>query len=127
MNFFILLLMIFFHIVDDFYFQSRSFLVNGKQKSWWKENAPDEMYKYDYLVALFFHSFSWTFMMMLPLFMRTIILGGTLYPIPFVINLVTHFIVDDLKANRKKLNLIQDQEIHMFQIFLTWLSWLYVY
>ncbi len=45
---FILLCMIFFHILDDFHLQG--WLANAKQKQWWKDNAPDNMYKYDYLV-----------------------------------------------------------------------------
>ena len=63
---FILLCMIFCHVVDDFCLQPGclSFL---KQKDWWDKNAPEELYKKDYLMALFVHSFSWAFMIMLPL------------------------------------------------------------
>lgn len=114
----ILLFMIFCHIVDDFYLQG--WLANAKQKSWWVKNAPDEMYKYDYLVALLIHSFSWTFMIMIaPYF---ILYGKSiLNPFLFVGNMAVHMIVDDAKANRHKINLIQDQSIHMLQIVITWL------
>ncbi len=47
-NFFVILLMIFCHIVDDYYLQG--ILAKMKQKMWWKENAPDNIhYKYDYI------------------------------------------------------------------------------
>lgn len=61
---FILFTMIFCHIVDDYYLQG--WLASAKQKSWWEKNAPGKLYKYDYLAALFMHSFSWSFMIMLP-------------------------------------------------------------
>ena len=38
-----------------------------KQKKWWQENAPQKLYKYDYIVALIMHSMSWSFMIMLPI------------------------------------------------------------
>lgn len=44
---FIILWMIFFHIVDDYYLQG--WLAHTKQKSWWEKNAPDELYKHDYV------------------------------------------------------------------------------
>lgn len=58
----IVLAMIFLHIVDDYYLQG--WLASAKQKDWWKQNAPDELYKHDYIMALFMHSFSWAFMIM---------------------------------------------------------------
>ena len=61
----IFLTMIFLHIVDDYYLQG--ILAQMKQKKFWKEQTPDELYKYDYIWALIMHAFSWTFMIMLPL------------------------------------------------------------
>lgn len=121
----VLLFMVFCHIVDDYYLQG--WLASAKQREWWKKNAPNEMYKYDYLVALFFHSFSWTFMMMLPLLIYTILFGGVYYPLLFIGNIMIHFYVDNEKANKKKINLVQDQLYHMIQIFGTWLLWFYIY
>lgn len=114
---FILIWMIFMHIVDDYYLQG--ILAKMKQRSWWEENAPQDMYKNDYIVALIMHSISWAFSIMLPLaiFMKFII--DILFIGLFIANVVIHFIVDDLKANKKKLNLIQDQTIHVAQILLT--------
>ena len=116
---FVLVLMIFLHIVDDYKLQA-GVLNNLKQKKFWEENAPDELYKYDYIWALIMHSFSWSFMIMLPF---AYILDFNLnipFIITFVLNLITHAIIDDLKANRHAINLIQDQIFHIIQIILTW-------
>lgn len=110
------LAMIFCHIVDDYYLQG--WLANGKQKSWWEKNAPDQLYKNDYLMALLMHAFSWSFMIMVPLMLHSNFnLNWMLIFIP--INTIIHAIVDDLKANKHKLNLIQDQSIHLLQIIIT--------
>lgn len=67
------------------------------------------------------HSFSWTFMIMLIPTIYILLVGGTWSPLVFVANLAIHMDVDNLKANRKKINLIQDQLIHMIQIIVTWI------
>ena len=115
----ILVSMVFCHIVDDYYLQG--WLASAKQKSWCEQNAPEKLYKYDYIAALLMHSFSWTFMVMLIPTVYVILFGGTWYPLLFVGNVLVHMIVDDLKANKKRINLIQDQSIHMLQIIWTWL------
>lgn len=122
---FILLCMIFCHIVDDYYLQG--WLASAKQKEWWEKNCPDKLYKNDYIMALFMHSFSWSFMMMLPYHIYIILFGGKIYPIILIINIVIHMYVDNWKANRKKINLIQDQCIHLFQIFITWFCIFFIY
>ena len=116
-NVFIVLSMIFCHIVDDYYLQG--WLASAKQKKYWQENAPEKMYKYDYIWALLMHSFSWAFMIMLPV--------ATIYefnPDPdflflFVFNVIVHAITDNLKANKRKINLWADQVTHIMQIVLT--------
>lgn len=115
----ILVTMIFCHIVDDYYLQG--WLASAKQKSWGVQNAPDKLYKYDYIAALFMQSFSWTFMVMLVPTVYVILFGGTWYPLLFIGNFLIHMLVDDLKANKKRINLVQDQSIHMLQIIWTWL------
>ena len=118
-KFIILISMIFCHIVDDYYLQG--WLASAKQKSWWEQNAPEKLFKYDYIAALFMHSFSWSFMVMLVPTVRVVLFGGTWYPLLFAGNVMIHMFVDDLKANKKRINLIQDQSIHMLQILWTWL------
>ena len=43
----------------------------------------------------------------------------------FILNIGVHMIVDDLKANKKKINLIADQSIHLMQIIATWFIYLF--
>ena len=115
---FILLAMLFCHIVDDYYLQR--ILASMKQKSWW-ESQPGYSLKYskDYIMALCEHAFSWTFMIMLPIFIVrgfyvTLNLG-----IVFFINWLIHSITDNAKANLNKINLVQDQIIHIIQVCIT--------
>ena len=119
----LLLKMIFLHIVDDYYIQG--WLASAKQKTWWEQNAPDKLYKHDYIMALFMHGFSWTFMIMLAPIIYTVTMASAVNIVwivaAFVINLCIHMFVDDLKANKKKINLIQDQLIHLAQVVATWI------
>ena len=116
-NVFIVLCMIFCHIIADYNLQG--WLASAKQKSYWKENAPDQMYKHDYICALIMHSFSWTFMIMLPLMYAVGFKVNSFLLFLFVSNVLLHAITDDFKANKKVLNLWQDQSIHMYQIVIT--------
>lgn len=115
----ILLWMIFLHIIDDYNLQG--WLANAKQKQWWTDNAPQDMYKRDYLMALFMHSFSWAFMIMLPIMIANGFKVNTLFFTVFIVNVFLHCVIDNLKANSKKINLIQDQSLHILQIVLTYI------
>jgi hypothetical protein len=112
-------MMIFCHIVDDYYLQAG--LLNClKQKSWWKEqNGYKNLYKYDYIIGLIVHSFSWAFMIMLPIAFVDNFQIGVTFLIIFILNMIIHAVVDDLKANKFKTNLITDQAIHLLQIIIT--------
>lgn len=115
---FLFLLMIFLHIVDDYGLQA-PVLCNLKQKQFWKDNAPSEKYKHDYIWALIMHAFSWSFMIMLPvaLFMKFDV--DQLFVITFIFNVFIHGVVDDQKANKQTINLWVDQLIHIAQIVVT--------
>lgn len=119
-NIFILLAMIFLHIIDDYKLQ-QGVLANLKQKKWWEEQKEyKDLYKYDYLPALILHGFSWSFMIMLPIaFVLNFNIGW--WVIAYIINTAIHVFIDDLKANKFKINLIVDQSIHVIQIIITWL------
>lgn len=123
MKILILFLMIFLHIVDDFYLQG--VLAKMKQRRWWKENAPLKMYRNDYKAALLVHGFSWTFMVMLPLFIYGITSDKrstlVLYIIEFFANWYMHVQIDNGKANEGVLNLVEDQALHLVQIIAVWL------
>ena len=116
-NVFIILCMIFCHVIADYNLQG--WLASAKQKSYWEKNVPDEMYKHDYICALIMHSFSWTFMIMLPLMYVVGFKVDSFLLFLFVSNVLLHAITDDFKANKKVLNLWQDQSIHMYQIVIT--------
>lgn len=123
----LLIAMIFCHIFDDYYLQG--ILASMKQKSWWKENYPDEIYEHDYIVALITHAFSWTCSIHIPLFIYSIWIGIPNYSwiagiCIFVFGVSVHALIDNKKANNKDINLCSDQLAHLFQILIIW--WVYV-
>ena len=123
MKFYLLLCMIFMHIIDDYYLQG--ILASMKCRSWWKNNAPEKMYENDYKMALAMHGFSWTFMIMIPVVIYLVMndkISEPIFVLWFTINMITHALVDDTKANDKKINLCTDQTIHLIQIVATWLA-----
>jgi hypothetical protein len=122
----LLLSMLFCHIVDDYYLQG--WLASAKQKSWWEENAPNPLYKNDYIMALCEHAFSWTFMIHVPIIVYSFIYGLeiniAIFSLIFGLNYAIHAITDDMKGNKLKINLVQDQLIHILQIVLTWILYI---
>lgn len=114
---FIFLLMVFCHIIDDYYLQG--ILASMKQRSWWKEHAPAKLYRHDYLIALAMHGFSWTFMVMLPIAAYMDFHPSTLFYAMFAVNWCAHSTIDHMKANLLKINLITDQLLHMVYIIVT--------
>lgn len=115
----LLLLMLFAHIVDDYYLQG--ILANMKQKIWWEHSEwYKPLYKNDYKMALLIHSMSWSIMILLPCMIMYEVSGLMLLG-TFIINAVIHYWVDDLKANRGQINLVVDQSIHIVQVILTWM------
>ena len=115
----ILLFMILLHIIDDFVLQPIS-LSNLKQKKWWKkQEGYSDKYKDDYKVALAIHSISWSIMIHIPLVIMFPSLGQLVLLISFIVNAVIHYYIDDLKANKLKINLFEDQMVHFWQICTT--------
>ena len=115
----ILLFMILLHIIDDFVLQPIS-LSNLKQKKWWeKQEGYSDKYKDDYKVALAIHSISWSIMIHIPLVIMFSSLGQLALLISFIVNAVIHYFIDDLKANKLKINLFEDQMVHFWQICTT--------
>lgn len=120
----LLLLMIFMHIVDDYYLQG--VLASMKQKKWWeKQEGYKSLYKYDYKMALLMHSMSWSIMILLPAMFFLNVSQYVLLGI-FVINTFIHYHIDDMKANKLQINLILDQTIHIMQVITTWIVLGYV-
>jgi hypothetical protein len=103
------------HVLDDYVLQAPC-LCNLKQKSFWEKTAPEEQYKKDYIVALIMHALSWSFMIMLPCALALSFNVGFGFAYFFVLNTTVHAIVDNMKANKKVINLWIDQSCHMIQI-----------
>ena len=116
---FALLSMLFLHILDDYTLQS--WLANAKQKSWWEKNAPDRLYRFDWIMALAMHAMSWSFMVMLPIAAFFDFQVGAPFLTVWLVNSLLHGVIDDLKANRRKINLVIDQLLHILQIEITFL------
>lgn len=110
----VLALMLLGHLVADYTLQG--WLADGKQESWWKKvcggEIPDK-YRRDYIAALVCHALYWSIFICAPFYASGHFLSA------IVLNTGIHAVVDDLKANRKKINLVQDQLIHIGQILLT--------
>ncbi len=106
MKLFILLLMIFLRIVDDFHIQGC--LEELKQIKWWRDITQEDKYKNDYLVALVVHSFSWVFTISLPVFHINNFSISSLLILWFILNVVIHGIIDGMRASKLKINLITD-------------------
>jgi hypothetical protein len=118
----IILLMGLFHIIDDFVLQPVC-LSQLKCKSWWieeckKNNVDFKQYEGDYISALLMHAFSWSIMILVPVMFMMDVNDWLLIKF-FIINAGIHAYVDDLKANRFKINLWTDQLIHIIQILIT--------
>ena len=118
----LLIAMLYMHIVDDY--RHQGILASMKQKQWWKENAPDELYKRDYIVALIEHAFSWAVAIHIPAIVYMYLTGCTihlfLFVALFVFEWALHAVVDDAKANDHTISLVADQIIHVFQIIGAW-------
>lgn len=119
----IFLLMVFCHLIDDFVLQDKfSYL---KQRSWWKkacdtDGLPYEKYKNDYKMALFEHALEWSISIILPI-MFFVNCPGWLLLLLVILNTIFHLLIDNMKANQLRLNLIQDQLLHFIQIIITFL------
>lgn len=113
------------HIYDDYHTQG--ILAQFKQKKWWKENNPQDLYKNDWKIALYEHAFQWSFTMMLPLLVYSILAwkeSGLYHSLIWWTGLLTintkiHAEIDNEKANELKISLFTDQILHILQIGFT--------
>ena len=109
-----LVLMLAGHLVADYTLQG--WLADGKQKSWWRKNCAEEIldkYRYDYIAALVCHSLYWS------IFVCSVFYNSRLFLAAIAVNTLVHAVIDDLKANRMRINLIADQLLHLLQILVT--------
>ena len=120
----VLLLMFLFDIIDDFVLQPVC-LSKLKQKRYWieeceKNNLDISKYDTDYITALIMHGLSWSIMIHIPLMFLGGINDDLFLLLSVLLNAVIHAIIDDLKANKLKINLDVDQCLHGLQIIITW-------
>lgn len=140
---FILFLMLLMHYIEDFHLQGC--MANLKQKKWWREQMSNNdmhshyilehsIYKNDYKMGLFAHSIENALFVMLPLIIDLLISEFThhlrntwiLFIPSTLLILVSHYLIDNEKANKMKINLIQDQLYHLGIIFLIFISYFWI-
>lgn len=121
------------HLLADYALQGC--LSELKQKRWWTTQMKQlyesfdkkyqtyelkwkirQKYKYDYMAGLFCHALMWTLVTFFPLmwFCSSWTFTGVV-----LVNTLVHFVVDHMKANVHRLNLVQDQLIHLEQVVAT--------
>lgn len=111
------MLMLLAHFVADYTLQG--WLADGKQKKWWQKcfggDVPPK-YSHDYVAALVCHALYWSLAVCAPLWWSPL-LGPAV-----VVNAAIHVWIDDLKANKMKINLTQDQLLHVLQMAVTFVT-----
>lgn len=132
--FIICIAMIFCHLLYDFHLQGC--LANLKQEKWWRDQLPNkedrELFGYDYIAGLIAHSVEWSIWINLPLIIFRFCCEnpghiGTFAAVSILLNSIIHGFVDDIKANKHKINLHCDQAIHYMQIAVTFVSYILVF
>ena len=118
----LILFSLFLHLLDDFVLQA-AFLNNGKQKEWWRNQTSNELYKNDYIICLLAHGLEWALLTFLPILTLEESSSWFFLLGMIICNAGVHSFVDDMKANKKKINLVTDQVIHVIQILLTYFIW----
>lgn len=109
-----IILMILGHLVSDYTLQG--WLAQAKQIKWWKDNAPDEKYRHDWIAGLVCHSLYWSILTFLPLYRDDGFIPAVMA------NAYVHAVIDHLKCNRLSINLCEDQLFHLVQIVLTFVA-----
>ena len=117
----LLLLTLLLHFIADFTLQG--VLADMKQQQWWNKLLRDAIipckirYEHDWICGLICHALYWTLATFSPLLWLT----KNLWTISFIVlgNTAIHVVIDHLKCNRYKINLWQDQLLHLAQILAT--------
>lgn len=137
---FILFFMLLMHYIEDFHLQGC--LANLKQKKWWEKQMSNNdmhshyalehsIYRNDYKMSLFAHSIENALFVMLPMIVDMLISEFThclqntwiLFIPSTILICVSHYLIDDSKANEMKINLVQDQLYHLCIILLIFLCY----
>ena len=113
---FIFFLTLFLHIIADYLVQN-DFLAKFKQKKNWEQYNASGKYTHDYIAVLACHGFSWAFITFMPIIVYY--KNSICFCVIVFINTIIHCFIDDLKCNKLRINLIQDQIFHVLQILLS--------
>ena len=110
------------HLLADYPLQG--WLAQAKAKSYWANSAKDN--RNDWIAALAGHAIMWGILVMAPVAIASNFQLDWFW-VALPINIVLHYIIDNQKANKRQINLIQDQCLHVVQILITWDIWINVY
>jgi hypothetical protein len=121
------------HLLADYFLQGC--LSDLKRKRWWSDQIKKlykdydgysksfewqyrfiKKYKYDYMAGLLCHAAMWTIVSFFPLMWFC---APGMFTMLVLANILVHFVTDHMKANAQRLNLIQDQLIHLVQVIIT--------
>lgn len=78
-------------------------------------------YRNDHAMVLFLHGLEWSLLMMLPIIIYD---GWNASGILFAVmigNALIHAYIDDLKCNRMRITLTEDQMMHLVQVAVTFM------
>lgn len=129
--------MIFLHVIDDF---NQGIMAELKQKKNWE--LPDldrkNIYKSDWIPVLLLHGFKWSVSVHIPIILYHVFHNNIIFNISnktiaqdicdrlilevliysIVISGLVHSVIDHLKCNEYKINLVTDQLLHLIQIII---------
>lgn len=114
-----LLLMLTMHIIEDFHIQGK--MADMKQSSFWEKY--DSRYGGDYIPVLILHGIEWSVLVTIPLMVADGFQTSAGLVVLIFVNAFLHSYIDHLKCNEFRINLIQDQTIHITQIVLLCAFW----
>ena len=121
------------HLIADYVLQGC--LADLKQKRWWTAQMKQlyesfdkkyqtyelkwkiqQKYKYDYMAGLYCHALMWAIVTFFPLMWFC---SPGAFAVLINVNTLIHLVVDHMKANTHRINLIEDQLIHFIQVIAT--------
>lgn len=132
MDFYILLSMLAAELFVDFNLQG--ILADFKQKEYWdvviknlKSKAKNKLpeYKYDYIVSLLIHGFIVSFAFTIPYVIAPGMSDFNKLSLVIIANTILHAGIDHLKANKKCINLLEDQLAHFICVIISWFILVY--
>lgn len=112
-------LMLAMHVIEDFHIQGK--MADMKQSSFWEKY--DSRYGGDYIPVLILHGIEWSVLVALPLMVADGFQTSAGLVVLIFVNALLHSYIDHLKCNEFRINLIQDQAIHITQIVLLCAFW----